>query len=143
MRCTFDIAFHDQIRLVDFFDRASFLAYCDCERVQTDGAAVEFVNQRLNNAFVPLIEPVAIDLQHGKRPVGKFSSDFSVGFHLHVIAHPTQKVVCCARRAATARRNFGRARQINFNSKQARAAHDNFLHFLGVVVVEPRRHAET
>ena len=51
---------------------AGFFADCDRERVQTDRTAIKFVNQRFNDALVPLIEPVAIDLEHGQardRPV--------------------------------------------------------------------------
>ena len=44
LRRAFDVTFHDQVRLVHFFDRAGFFAYRDCERIQTDGSAIELVN---------------------------------------------------------------------------------------------------
>src|SRR5947207_463953 len=94
LRCALDIAFHNQIRLVYFLNRAGFFAYCDRQRIQTNGTAVEFVDQCFDDALVPLIEPVAIDLQHGEGAICEFRGDFSFGFHLHVIAHPTQQIVC-------------------------------------------------
>ena len=100
LRRAFDVAFHDQIRLVHFFERAGFFADGDRERIQADRSAIELVNQGFDDSLVPLIEPVAIDLEHRKRAVGQFSGDFPFGFHLHVIAHPAQKIVRGARRAA-------------------------------------------
>src|SRR5262249_42898181 len=44
LRRAFDVAFHDQIRLVHFFNRAGFFAYRDCERTQTNRSAIELVN---------------------------------------------------------------------------------------------------
>ena len=55
------------------------------------------MDQGFDDAFVPLIESVAIDLEHGERAVCKFRSDFTFGFDLHVIANPTQQIVRRAR----------------------------------------------
>ena len=66
LRSPFDVALHDQVRLVHFFERPSFFANRDCERIQTDGTATELVNQRFNDALVPLVEAVAVDLEIGR-----------------------------------------------------------------------------
>ena len=111
LRRAFDVAFHDQVRLVHFLERARFFADRDGERIQADRTAIEFVDKRFDDALVPLIEAVAVDLEHGQRAVGQFRGDFAVGLHLDVIAHPAQQIICCARRAAGARGDFGRARR--------------------------------
>src|SRR5215831_15289830 len=62
LRRPFYVAFHDQIGLVDFLNCAGFFSHRDRERSQSNGAAVEFMDQGFDDAFVPLIESVAIDL---------------------------------------------------------------------------------
>src|SRR4029077_13323556 len=96
-------------RLVHFFERAGFFADGDSEGIQTDRATVEFVNQRFDDALVPLIKPIAIDLEHGERPISNFAIDAAVGSHLGVIAHPAQKIVRGAWRTPAASSDFGRA----------------------------------
>ena len=64
LRRALDVTFHDQIRFVHFLERARFFTDCDCERIQPNRTAVKFVNERFDNALVPLIETVAVDLQH-------------------------------------------------------------------------------
>ena len=64
LRCALDVTFHDQVRFVYFFERARFFPDRDCERIQTDRTAIKFVDERFDDALVPLIETVAIDLEH-------------------------------------------------------------------------------
>ena len=100
------------------------------------------MDQRFDDPLVPLIEAIAIDLEHGERAVGEFGGDFSFSFHLHIVAHPAQKIVCGAWRAACASGDLSRARRFNFDTEQSGAADNDLLHLLGVVIVESRAHAE-
>ena len=143
MRRALDIAFHDQIRLVHFFERARFFADRDRERTQTHRSAIKFVDERFDDPLVPLIETIAIDLQHRQRAIGQVGGDFSIGFYLHKIADPAEQIIGRARRASCAQSDLGRARRIDFDAEQSRAPQNDFLHLFRVVIIEPRRHSET
>src|SRR5438270_12969526 len=56
LRRPFNIAFHDQIRLVYFLERARFFPDRDGKRTQSNRTAAKFVDQRFNDPFVPLIK---------------------------------------------------------------------------------------
>ena len=101
------------------------------------------MDQRLDDALVPLIEAIAIDLQHRERGVGHVLVDLALRFDLGVIAHPPEQIVRSARRTPRASRDFGGARRVDLDSQQTRAAHDDLLHFLGRVIIEPRGHPES
>src|SRR5438552_18884159 len=58
LRGPLDVTFHDQIRLVHFLERARFFPDRDGERIQSNRATTEFVDQRIDDEFVPLLEPV-------------------------------------------------------------------------------------
>src|ERR1041385_9131997 len=56
LRRALDVAFHDQIRLVHFLERACFFAHRDRQRIQSNRSAVKLVDQRLDDSLVPLIK---------------------------------------------------------------------------------------
>ena len=100
------------------------------------------MDQRFDDPFVPLIEPVAIDLEHGQGAVRQVRGDFAVGFDLDVIAHPAQKIIRRAWCPPRARGDLGRAGMVDLHTEQSGAAQDDLLHFIGRVVIEPCRHPE-
>ena len=93
MRSALDVPFHNQVWLVYFLERAGFFADRHSKRIQTDWSAIEFVDQRFDDALVPLIEAIAIDLEHGQRAISQLCCDFSICLDLHVIAHPSEEIV--------------------------------------------------
>src|SRR5207237_4460035 len=91
----------------------------------------------------PLIEPIAIYLEHGECTICQFSIYFSVSFDVNIIAHPPEKVIGGPRRSPCPRGDLRRSGIVNLDIKQSRATPDDFLHFLRAVIIEPRRHSKT
>ena len=96
----FDVALHDQIRLVHFLDRSGFLANGDGEAVHTDGTAVEKSDDRFEDPLVHFVETIGVNVEHGESIGGGLGGDFSAGADEGVVAHPAQEVVGDAGRAA-------------------------------------------
>ena len=63
LRRPLDVTFHDQIRLIYLLERARFFPDRDRQRAQAHGPAIEFMNQCFDDAFVPLIESIPVDLE--------------------------------------------------------------------------------
>src|SRR5439155_23837447 len=75
--------------------------------------------------------------------IGQFAGNFSLRFDLNVIADPSEQIVGGSRCPPGARGDLCRARGIDIYAQQTRAPDDDLLHFVGSVVIEPRRHPES
>ena len=68
LRGAFDVALHDEIRLVHFLERARLLADGDGERVHADGAAGEFRGSRASRMRLSISsKPSRVDVEHRER----------------------------------------------------------------------------
>src|ERR1700730_17099970 len=101
------------------------------------------MDQRFDDAFVPLIETVPVDLEHGQRAICQLRRDFPVRLHLDVIAYPAEQVVRSPWRAARACCDFRGAFGVDWDAEQASAAGDDFMHLFCAIIVETRAHSET
>lgn len=80
-----EVAFHDEVRFVNFLDGVGLFAG-DGEGADADGADAEFHDDGFEDALVHFVAAVLINLQHGEGAVGDVFADVAVGFHLRVIA---------------------------------------------------------
>src|SRR6185369_2792486 len=60
-----EVAFHDQIRLIDFLERVRLLAHRDGQRTYAHGPSPKLHDDRFENALVHLAKTVLVNLQHG------------------------------------------------------------------------------
>ena len=138
----FEVAFHDEVGLVDFLDRVRFLAHRHGQRADAHRAAAELYDEGFQDALVHFVQAVLVDLQHGQRFVGDVCRDAAIVPHLGVIPHAPQEVVGDARRAPAAAGDFHARRVfVDLDIQQAGGAEDDCLELLGVVVVQPLANA--
>ena len=113
-----DQAAANQIRLVDFFDRAFFLARCDGDRLESDGPPL--ANQDIKDAPVERAEAVAVDAETRESLERDILVDAIVVVFLREIADATQEAVGDTRRAAAALGDHGRGIRRQFHAERTR-----------------------
>ena len=136
------VAFHDEVRLIDFFQGVRFLAHRHRHRAEADRAAAELRDHGFQDALVHLVEAVLVDFQHRERLVGDVRRDAAFVSDLGVIAHAAKEVVGNARCAAAAAGDFPRALFLSLDVQQPGGADDDLLEFVGLVIVEPLANGE-
>ena len=80
----------DQIGLVDVHHGIGVLGDGGCQRVKTDGASVESVNQGAQEPAVVLVQAERIDAQAAQRLLGDRRCDHPVGADFSEVAHTPQ-----------------------------------------------------
>lgn len=138
----FDVALHDEVGFVDVFEGAGVFVDGDGDGVEADGAAVEFVDEGVEDAFVHFVEAVLVDFEHGECGVGNGCGDDVLGAHLGVVADPAEEVVGDAWGAAGAAGDFDGAFGFDFDVEEFAGAEEDLLEFVDVVVVEAVGDAE-
>src|SRR5581483_3021285 len=111
--CALEIAFHDQVRLIDFLNGVGFLAHGHGEGVNPDRPAAKLGDDGFEDALVHFIEAVFVDFEHGKRLVGDFHAYAAITTDLGEVTDAPEKIVRDARSAATAPGDFTRAIEID------------------------------
>ena len=81
-----EIAFHDQVRLVNFLDGVGLFADGNGEGTDAHGAAAELDDDGLEDALVHFVEAVLINLQHGEGAASRLERDAPIGLHLRIVA---------------------------------------------------------
>ena len=89
-----------QVGLDDIHDRVGFFADRSGDRLQPDGAAVELLDDGLQDPSVHLVQTVLVDVQEGEGGLRHLFVDDTLGFHLGIIPDPLQESVDNSRRAA-------------------------------------------
>ena len=143
LRGAVEVAFHDEIRLIDLLNRVRLLAHGHGERIHADRPAAEFHDDGFEDAFVHFIQAVLVNFQHRQRAVSDFLRNAAVVPDLRVIANAPEQVVDDARCAAAATGDFMRAGLLNFDLQQTRRAEDDFLQIVADVIIQPFAHAES
>src|SRR5690606_15637134 len=128
-------AFLDQVRLVDLLDRAGVLAHGHGDGRDADGAALELLHQREQDAAVHLVEAGLVHVERVQGVVGEGARDAAVALDLGEVARAAEEAVGDARRAAAAPGDLVRAVLLDLDADDARRAEDDLLKELGGVVV--------
>ena len=75
------------------FDRAPLLRQSGSQTVDTNGAPVEFLNQREQQPAIQMIKTLRINIKQIKRRLRGITGHRAVCLHLGVIPHATQQAV--------------------------------------------------
>src|SRR5438874_12133837 len=143
LRSALQVTPHDQVRLVDFFQRVRFLSHRDRQRTQAYRAAGKFRDDRLQNALIHFVEPIFVDFQNRERLVRNASANSSVTADLSKVAYPAEQIICDAWRSAAAPGDLKRAALLNFYVQQTGGANHDLLQVFGIVIVQPLAHRKT
>src|ERR1051326_6432785 len=73
-----EVAFHNEVGLINFFQGVGLFAYGDGEGTDADGSAAEFDDDGVQDAFVHFIQPVFVNFKHGEGLVGDLGGDASL-----------------------------------------------------------------
>jgi len=95
-------AAHDEVGLVDVLQRVGLLAERHGKRLETDGPAVELLDDRLQDVSVELVEPLAVHLQQLQGSETDVVTDAPLMAYLGEVADAAKQPVGDARRAARA-----------------------------------------
>ena len=126
----------DEEGLVHVLHRLGELADGDGERRQADRAAVELLAERAEDRPVDLVEPDAVDPEHGQPLARGRRVDRPVAAHLGEVAHPAQQAVGDAGRAPGTTGDLPRPLGVDRDVEDSRGPEDDRLQLGGVVVVE-------
>ena len=128
---------------MDILQRSRLFAHSNRERIETHRAASEFMDERLDDPLVHLVEAVGIDVEHLERLGCGVPVHDATGADLGIVTDPAQEIVGDSRRAAGATGHLERPLVIDLHAEEAAGAKDDFPKFLGLVVIEPAVHPET
>ena len=133
----------DQVGLDHVFQRAALFGQRRRQRFHADRAAVEILDDEVEQTTVEVVEAFRIDLQHQHRGAGDVMVDVPRSPDLREVADPAQQAVGDARGAARASGDFIGALGGAVDAEDLRrAAHDPGQLF-GTVELEPLDDAET
>src|SRR5690349_13674786 len=86
--------------LVHLLDRELVLADCRGDGLHAHGAAIELLDDGLEDAGVHVVESELVDIEHGERRIGELARNAAVPLHLRVVAYAAQEPVGNTRRPA-------------------------------------------
>src|SRR5712692_2490000 len=109
-----------QVGFVDILDGFGVFAGAGGQRVQADGAAVEFLDDGQQQVAVGLVEADVIDFQRVQGCHRYLARDYAVGSHLGVVAHALKQAVDDTRGAACPARDFFDALLVGRDFEDAR-----------------------
>ena len=135
--------FLDQIRLVDLFQRTGILTDGRGNGRCPDGASIELVDQRREDAVVHLVQPLAINIQSVQGKLRNLLINGSVTLDLREVSDSAQERVRDPGRTSGARRNLIRRGVLDGHVQDASASLNDVGEGLGVVVLQPKVDAET
>ena len=127
---------------MDILQRSSLFTDRDGERIHTDRATTEFVNDRLNDPFIHLVKSLLVDIKHGKSLRSGLLVDHSLRPHLGKVTHPAQEVVGDTRCTSRTSGYFVCPLLIDLHTEQSSRAQDDFCQFPRLIVIETAVHAE-
>src|SRR5687768_15558149 len=78
-------------RLVYFLDRARVLPHRGTDRRDSHRAAVELLDDRLEDARIHVVEPELVDVEHDERVRRDLARDAAVGLDLREIANASEQ----------------------------------------------------
>jgi hypothetical protein len=110
--------------------------------VEADRAAVEAMDDGVEELSVHDVEPVQVDVEHHQRAVGDRLGDRAVALHVGEVADAPQQPVGDPRRAARAARDLAAPSSSSGDVEQPRRAADDLRQLVGAVELEPRDDAE-
>src|SRR5438552_434913 len=132
--------------LVHLFDRRRILADCRTDVVQPNGTALKFLDDRLEDYRIHVIEPELVDVDHSQELRRNAFGDDAIRLHLRIIANATQQAVGNAWRAARATGDLVRAAILDLDVQDHRRPRHDLLEVINRIVVqsfddpEPRPH---
>ena len=85
-----EVAFLDQVGLVDFLEGLGLLRNCRGERIQANGASFKLVNQCGQDFIVHFIETMLVHIEGIHAKTGNVQVDTALSFYLGKVAQTTQ-----------------------------------------------------
>src|SRR5271157_5444807 len=82
-----------QVWLVYILDCLRVFAGAGCQRVQSDGAAVELLDDGEQQVAVGLVESDVVDLQRIQGSLSNYPRNHAIGPHLRVVTHSFEQAV--------------------------------------------------
>src|SRR5690606_24511437 len=132
----------DQVGLDHVLQGAALLAQRRGQRFHADRAAVEVLDDQVEQAPVQAVEALRVDAEHLHRRVVVLSGDPAAGTDLGVVADPAQQPVGDARGATRAARDLAGAPGFAIDAQDpGRTPHDP-LQLRGAVELQPLDDAE-
>ena len=80
------VTFHDQKGLMHFLNRTGVFTYCSGDGGQPNGATLEFIDDRVQDLIVHLVQSAFVDVEGGEAVVGDLFIDDAVAFDLGEVA---------------------------------------------------------
>ena len=135
-RSAYEVAFLDQERFVNVFDRTFFFSYGNGDVLQAHRTAAEVGDDDFKDSHVHVIQPVTVDLKHFQCLLGDPLRNNRIRPHLGVVARPAQEVVGNAGRAAAASGDFGGAFRFDGDAENARGTGDDLRQAPRIIVIQ-------
>ena len=132
----------DQVGLVDIHDGVGVLGDGRGERVETDGTAVESLDQGAQQVAVVFVESQFVNAEAVQGLVRDLPGDCAVGADFGVVAHAAQQAVGDPRRAAGALGQRARAGRLEFDLERGGGSDDDLFELVGAVEIKALDHAE-
>ena len=137
------VAFLNEKRFMDLFERLGLLAHGHRDRAHADGPAPVVLGHDAEHAFIHLVEAGRIDFEQLEGAGGDGLGDVALGAFEGVVADEIDQVVRDARRAAGALGDFLCAAGVGGDVEQSAAALYDRLERGVVVIIEPGLQGET
>ena len=128
---------------MDILERPGLFADGNRKRIESHRAAAKFMDERLDDPLVHLVEAVGIDVEHFERLGCGVPVHDAAGTDLGIVTNPAQEIIGDSRRAAGATGHLERPLVIDLHLEQSAGAKDDFPKLLGLVVIETAVHPET
>ncbi len=141
-RGALQVAVLNQVGFDHVFNRVAFFTDGGSQAVQPDRAAVEFVDDGVEQLAVHDVQAGRVNVQHGQGAVRDVLGDLAARLDLGIVAHAAQQAVGDARRAARALRNLQCAAFVNLGIEQTGAALDNGAQLGGGIELQAGNDAE-
>ena len=140
---THDIAFLDEVRLVDLLDGAGILTHCGSNGCETDWTALELVDDGRQDADVHLVKAATVHIESLQGIARNVEGDGAVAFDLCKVAHSTKQQVGNTWSATTATCDFECRLAGNLDIEQRCGARHDMSERLGIVVLQTAGDAKT
>ncbi len=141
-RRALQVALLDEVGLDDVLDGAGLLADAGGDVVQPHRAAVEAVDDSLQQLSVHHVEALGVHIEHRQGALGDVLRDAAVALHVGIVAHAPQQAVGDAWGAARAARDLEGTLRIDGRIQQPGRPRDDARQLFGRVELQPRDDAE-